>query len=105
MKSSRIVASGTSVVAGLATPSSCMSTRRKRADSWCRSADNQLARAVAHPWTDAGTQAMAAAHPSGAARPVRNRREVDEAIARGELITYDSSEEFLEYLDKLVDGE
>ena len=32
-------------------------------------------------------------------------REVDEAVARGEITTYETTEEFLAYLDELVDSE
>ncbi len=35
----------------------------------------------------------------------RMEREVDEEIERGELITYDSAEEFVRYLDSIVDNE
>ena len=35
----------------------------------------------------------------------RMEREVDEAVARGEMVVHESSEDFLRHLDSLVDGE
>jgi hypothetical protein len=32
-------------------------------------------------------------------------REVDEAVARGETVVHQSTEDFLRHLDSLVDGE